>query len=99
MRRRNAGDKVWKPENITASDLEKVICNGIPINKMGNLKKDVGLYPGETFQSEAIQQTENYQYSESQISSRAALIFLHWSSLSCLRRWRMMIRIIVTIIS
>ena len=31
--------KVWKPENITPSDLEKVICNGIPINKMGNLKK------------------------------------------------------------
>lgn len=31
--------RVWKPENITPSDLEKVICNGIPINKMGNLKK------------------------------------------------------------
>ena len=31
--------KVWKAENITPSDLEKVICNGIPINKMGNLKK------------------------------------------------------------
>ena len=30
---------IWKPENITPSDLEKVICNGIPINKMGNLKK------------------------------------------------------------
>lgn len=31
--------KVWNAENITPSDLEKVICNGIPINKMGNLKK------------------------------------------------------------
>lgn len=31
--------KMWKGENITPSDLEKVICNGIPINKMGNLKK------------------------------------------------------------
>lgn len=31
--------RVWKGENITPSDLEKVICNGIPINKMGNLKK------------------------------------------------------------
>ena len=32
-------DKVWKPENITSSDLEKVICNGIPINKMGKSEK------------------------------------------------------------
>ena len=32
-------EKIWKAENITPSDLEKVICNGIPINKMGNLKK------------------------------------------------------------
>ena len=32
-------NKVWKAENITPSDLEKVICNGIPINRMGNLKK------------------------------------------------------------
>ena len=31
--------RVWKAENITPSDLEKVICNGIPINNMGNLKK------------------------------------------------------------
>ena len=31
--------QIWKPENISASDLEKVICSGIPINKMGNLKK------------------------------------------------------------
>ena len=35
----NGGKKIWKPENISASDLEKVICSGIPINKMGNLKK------------------------------------------------------------
>ncbi len=26
-------------QNISASDLEKVICSGIPINKMENLKK------------------------------------------------------------
>lgn len=32
-------DKVWTAENITPSDVEKVICSGIPINKMGNLKK------------------------------------------------------------
>jgi hypothetical protein len=31
--------KVWKASNITPSDVEKVICSGIPINKMGNLKK------------------------------------------------------------
>jgi len=30
---------VWKPEDITPSDMEKVICSGIPINSMGNLKK------------------------------------------------------------
>ena len=32
-------EKIWKAENITPSDVEKVICNGIPINQMGNLKK------------------------------------------------------------
>lgn len=31
--------KIWKPENISASDVEKVICSGIPINSMGNLKR------------------------------------------------------------
>lgn len=31
--------KVWEAEKITPSDVEKVICNGIPINQMGNLKK------------------------------------------------------------
>ena len=30
---------VWKAEDITPSDMEKVICSGIPINSMGNLKK------------------------------------------------------------
>ena len=71
MRRRKAGLRSGNPENITPSDLEKVICNGIPINKMGNLKKSVSLYPGETFQPEEVQQTENYQYSESQVPGRA----------------------------
>ena len=32
-------EKVWTAENITPSDVEKVICSGIPINNMGNLKK------------------------------------------------------------
>ena len=32
-------NKVWKAKNITPSDMEKVICSGIPINAMGNLKK------------------------------------------------------------
>lgn len=32
-------DKVWTAEDISASDVEKVICSGIPINGMGNLKK------------------------------------------------------------
>lgn len=32
-------DKVWTAGDISASDVEKVICSGIPINKMGNLKK------------------------------------------------------------
>ena len=31
--------KVWTADDISASDVEKVICSGIPINKMGNLKK------------------------------------------------------------
>lgn len=31
--------KVWKASDISASDVEKVICSGIPVNKMGNLKK------------------------------------------------------------
>ncbi len=31
--------RVWTPDQITPSDLEKVICSGIPINNMGNLKK------------------------------------------------------------
>ena len=30
---------IWKAEDITPSDMEKVICSGIPINQMGNLKK------------------------------------------------------------
>ncbi len=33
------GGKVWTAEKITPSDVEKVICSGIPINQMGNLKK------------------------------------------------------------
>ena len=33
------GSKVWTADKITPSDVEKVICSGIPINKMGNLKK------------------------------------------------------------
>ena len=32
-------NKVWKAKNISPSDMEKVICSGIPINAMGNLKK------------------------------------------------------------
>ena len=31
--------KVWTASDISASDVEKVICSGIPVNKMGNLKK------------------------------------------------------------
>lgn len=32
-------DKVWSAEEISPADVEKVICNGIPVNKMGNLRK------------------------------------------------------------
>lgn len=32
-------NKVWNISDITDSDVEKVICSGIPVNKMGNLKK------------------------------------------------------------
>lgn len=32
-------NRVWKASDITPADLEKVICNGIPVNEMGNLKK------------------------------------------------------------
>ena len=31
--------KVWHVFDISVSDVEKVICSGIPVNKMGNLKK------------------------------------------------------------
>ena len=31
--------RIWTAEDITPADLEKVICNGIPVNSMGNLKK------------------------------------------------------------
>ena len=31
--------RTWTAEDITPSDVEKVICSGIPINSMGNLKK------------------------------------------------------------
>ena len=33
------GERVWTASDITPADLEKVICNGIPVNSMGNLKK------------------------------------------------------------
>lgn len=56
------GDKVWTAERITPSDVEKVICSGIPINKMGNLKKIVCLHSGKAFQPEAFQQAEDYKY-------------------------------------
>lgn len=55
----NGGKKIWKPENINASDLEKVICSGIPINKMGNLKKMFSFYSDKTFQPEAFQPPED----------------------------------------
>ena len=32
-------NKVWNISDISDSDVEKVICSGIPVNKMGNLKK------------------------------------------------------------
>ena len=32
-------NKIWSVEDISDSDVEKVICSGIPVNKMGNLKK------------------------------------------------------------
>ncbi|MBQ7370844.1 MAG: hypothetical protein IJW67_02990 [Blautia sp.] len=31
--------KVWEVSDITPADVEKVICCGIPVNQMGNLKK------------------------------------------------------------
>lgn len=31
--------RTWTWEDISPADLEKVICNGIPVNSMGNLKK------------------------------------------------------------
>ena len=33
------GSRIWTAKNITPADVEKVICSGIPINEMGNLKK------------------------------------------------------------
>ena len=62
--------KVWHVFDISVSDVEKVICSGIPVNKMGNLKKNVGLNFGEAFQPKTFQQAEDQQYSESQIPGR-----------------------------
>ncbi len=33
------GKKVWKSEEISPGDVEKVIFNGVPMDQMGNLKK------------------------------------------------------------
>ena len=35
----NRKTKIWTPDEITPGDLEKVICNGIPMEKNGNLRK------------------------------------------------------------
>ena len=32
-------ERTWTAQDISPADLEKVICNGIPVNSMGNLKK------------------------------------------------------------
>ena len=32
-------NKVWNISDISDADVEKVICSGIPVNKMGNLRK------------------------------------------------------------
>ena len=32
-------ERTWTADDISPADLEKVICNGIPVNSMGNLKK------------------------------------------------------------
>ena len=53
---------MWTAERITPSDVEKVICSGIPINKMGNLKKMSAFHSGKAFQPEAFQQAEDYKY-------------------------------------
>ena len=58
-------NKVWNISDITDSDVEKVICSGIPVNKMGNLKKNVCVYSGEAFQPEAVQQTADQQHHKS----------------------------------
>ncbi len=33
------GNKMWKKEDISPGDVEKVVFNGIPVDQMGNLKK------------------------------------------------------------
>ena len=33
------GNRIWKAEDITAGDLERMICSGIPITGNGNLQK------------------------------------------------------------
>ncbi len=59
-----AAKKCGIPEDITDSDVEKVICSGIPI-KNGKSQKNVRFHSGKTFQSEAFQQSEDQQYPES----------------------------------
>ena len=58
-------NKVWNISDITDSDVEKVICSGIPVNKMGNLKKMSASILAKHFSQETFQPTENQQYSES----------------------------------
>ena len=58
-------DKIWTAGDITPSDVEKVICSGIPINQNGQPEKDVSLYPGQTFQPEAFQPAADHKYFKS----------------------------------
>lgn len=58
-------NKVWNISDITDSDVEKVICSGIPVNKMGKSQKDVCFHSGKNISVRKIQSSENKQHHES----------------------------------
>ena len=69
-----------KPNSALRKIARVRLSNGIEVTSYipgegHNLQEHLSLihifYPGETFQPEEVQQTENYQYSESQVPGRA----------------------------
>ena len=83
-------NKVWNISDITDSDVEKVICSGIPVNKMGNSKR-CAFYSGRNIsaRSGSADSGSNYIINHKFPVERFDLITLEF--LLYRRRCRMMI--------